>query len=101
MINADSMKLATVINRVAADLLRGPDPIIDPQMPDRTEFALSHTVAGAGARDNSPNANRHKRTVQSRVAKAKAFCDSLSRAEPRRTELECIFFHFLKIQVDS
>ena len=40
MINADSMKIATVINRVAADLLRGPDPIIDPQMPDRTEFAF-------------------------------------------------------------
>ena len=34
------MKLATVINRVAADLLRGPDPIIDPRMPDRTEFAF-------------------------------------------------------------
>ena len=40
MINADSMKLATVINNVAADLLRGPDPIIDPRMPDRTEFAF-------------------------------------------------------------
>ncbi len=40
MINADSMKIATVINRVAADLLRGPDPIIDPRMPDRTEFAF-------------------------------------------------------------
>ncbi len=38
--NADSMKLATVINNVAADLLRGPDPIIDPRMPDRTEFAF-------------------------------------------------------------
>ena len=40
MINADSMKLATVINNVAADLLRGPDPIIDDRMPDRTEFAF-------------------------------------------------------------
>ena len=40
MINADSMKIATVINRVAADLLRGPDPSIDERMPDRTEFAF-------------------------------------------------------------
>ena len=40
MINADSMKLATVINRVAADLLRGPDPSIDERMPDRCEFAF-------------------------------------------------------------
>ena len=38
--NADSMKLAEVINNVAADLLRGPDPIIDERMPDRTEFAF-------------------------------------------------------------
>ena len=40
MINADSMKIATVINRVAADLLRGPDPTIDKRMPDRCEFAF-------------------------------------------------------------
>ena len=38
--NADSMKLAEVINNTAADLLRGPDPIIDDRMPDRTEFAF-------------------------------------------------------------
>ena len=40
MINADSMKIATVINRVAADLLRGPDPIIPKEMPDRCECAF-------------------------------------------------------------
>jgi hypothetical protein len=40
MINADSMKLATVINRVAADLLRGPDPILPKEMIDRTECAF-------------------------------------------------------------
>ncbi len=38
--NNDSMKIAEVINNVAADLLRGPDPIIDERMPDRTEFAF-------------------------------------------------------------
>ena len=38
--NADSMKLAEVINNVAADLLRGPDPSIDERMPDRCEFAF-------------------------------------------------------------
>ena len=40
MINADSMKLAEVINNVAADLLRGPDPIIPKEVVDRTEFAF-------------------------------------------------------------
>ena len=38
--NTDSMKLAEVINNVAADLLRGPDPIIPKEMPDRTECAF-------------------------------------------------------------
>ncbi len=38
--NNDSMKITEVINNVAADLLRGPDPIIDERMPDRTEFAF-------------------------------------------------------------
>ena len=40
MINADSMKIATVINRVAADLLRGPDPSIPEYVPDRCECAF-------------------------------------------------------------
>ena len=40
MINADSMKIATVINRVAADLLRGPDPIIPEEVVDRSECAF-------------------------------------------------------------
>ena len=40
MINADSMKIATVINRVAADLLRGPDPIIAKEGVDRCECAF-------------------------------------------------------------
>ena len=40
MINADSMKIATVINRVAADLLRGPDPIIPKEVVDRCECAF-------------------------------------------------------------
>ncbi len=40
MINADSMKIATVINRVAADLLRGPDPIIPIEVVDRCECAF-------------------------------------------------------------
>ena len=34
------MKIATVINNVAADLLRGPDPIIAKEMIDRTECAF-------------------------------------------------------------
>ena len=34
------MKLATVINNVAADLLRGPDPIIPKEQIDRTECAF-------------------------------------------------------------
>ena len=34
------MKIATVINRVAADLLRGPDPIIPEYVIDRTETAF-------------------------------------------------------------
>ena len=34
------MKLAEVINNTAADLLRGPDPIIPEDMPDRTECAF-------------------------------------------------------------
>ena len=38
--NTDSMKLAEVINNVAADLLRGPDPIIPEEMIDRTECAF-------------------------------------------------------------
>jgi len=38
--NADSMKLAEVINNTAADLLRGPDPIIPKEVVDRTEFAF-------------------------------------------------------------
>ena len=38
--NADSMKLATVINNVAADLLRGPDPIIPKEQIDRCECAF-------------------------------------------------------------
>ena len=38
--NADSMKLAEVINNVAADLLRGPDPIIPKEQIDRCECAF-------------------------------------------------------------
>jgi len=38
--NADSMKLAEVINNTAADLLRGPDPILPKEMIDRTECAF-------------------------------------------------------------
>ena len=34
------MKIATVINRVAADLLRGPDPIIPKEVVDRCECAF-------------------------------------------------------------
>ena len=34
------MKIATVINRVAADLLRGPDPIIPIEVVDRCECAF-------------------------------------------------------------
>mgnify|MGYP003123092317 CR=1 FL=1 len=34
------MKIATVINRVAADLLRGPDPIIPEDVVDRCECAF-------------------------------------------------------------
>ena len=34
------MKIATVINRVAADLLRGPDPSIPKEVPNRTECAF-------------------------------------------------------------
>ena len=34
------MKLAEVINNIAADLLRGPDPSIPKEMIDRTECAF-------------------------------------------------------------
>ena len=34
------MKIATVINNVAADLLRGPDPSIPKEMPNRCKFAF-------------------------------------------------------------
>ena len=36
----DSEKLAEVINNVAADLLRGPDPVIPIEEVDRTEHAF-------------------------------------------------------------
>ena len=38
--NADSMKLAEVINNTAADLLRGPDPTIPLNEVNRTEHAF-------------------------------------------------------------
>ena len=38
--NADSMKLAEVINNTAADLLRGPDPSIPLNEVNRTEHAF-------------------------------------------------------------
>ena len=38
--NADSMKLAEVINNTAADLLRGPDPTIPLNEVDRTAHAF-------------------------------------------------------------
>jgi len=38
--NADSMKLAEVINNTAADLLRGPDPTIPVELYNRTEHAF-------------------------------------------------------------
>ena len=38
--NADSMKLAEVINNTAADLLRGPDPTIPLNEVNRTKHAF-------------------------------------------------------------
>ena len=38
--NADSMKLAEVINNTAADLLRGPDPTFPLNEVNRTEHAF-------------------------------------------------------------
>ena len=42
--NADSMKLAEVINNTAADLLRAPDPSIPKEMIDRTECAFETAI---------------------------------------------------------